>query len=161
MDIRPATVGDLDELERIFAAARRIMRESGNPTQWAGGYPSRDLVLGDIERGECHVVEHQGRAVGTFMFAIGDDPTYAVIHNGAWLDDGPYGVLHRVASDGTVRGVLPTALDFCGQRIDSLRIDTHEDNAIMQHILEREGFARCGIIHCHDGSPRIAYQRIR
>ena len=28
------------------------------------------------------------------------------------------------------------------------------------HLLESEGFTRCGIIHVEDGTPRIAYQRL-
>jgi hypothetical protein len=31
---------------------------------------------------------------------IGKDPTYAVIENGNWLNDEPYGVIHRIASNG-------------------------------------------------------------
>ena len=30
----------------------------------------------------------------------------------------------------------------------------------MQHVLESNGFTRCGIIHVADGSPRIAYQKL-
>ena len=43
---------------------------------------------------------------------------------------------------------------------ESLRADTHADNKVMQHLLESEGFTRCGIIHVEDGTPRIAYQRL-
>ena len=28
----------------------------------------------------------------------------------------------------------------------------------MQHLIERSGFTRCGIVYMEDGSPRIAYQ---
>ena len=42
----------------------------------------------------------------------------------------------------------------------SLRADTHADNKIMQHLLEKNGFTRCGIIHVADGTPRIAYQKL-
>ena len=31
----------------------------------------------------------------------------------------------------------------------------------MQHLLESNGFVRCGIIHIADGSPRIAYQKVK
>ena len=34
------------------------------------------------------------------------------------------------------------------------------DNQIMQHLLEKNGFTRCGIIHVADGTPRIAYQKL-
>ena len=41
-----------------------------------------------------------------------------------------------------------------------VRADTHADNKIMQHLLEENGFTKCGIIHVEDGTPRIAYQKM-
>ena len=46
------------------------------------------------------------------------------------------------------------------EHCQSLRADTHADNKIMQHLLEKNGFTRCGIIHVADGSPRFAYQKL-
>lgn len=46
------------------------------------------------------------------------------------------------------------------EHCQSLRADTHADNKIMQHLLEKNGFARCGIIHVEDGTPRVAYQKL-
>lgn len=42
----------------------------------------------------------------------------------------------------------------------NLRIDTHEENKVMRHLIEKSGFAECGIIRVEDGSPRIAYQYV-
>ena len=39
-------------------------------------------------------------------------------------------------------------------------VDDGRYNKVMQHLLESEGFTRCGIIHMEDGTPRIAYQRM-
>ncbi len=39
-----------------------------------------------------------------------------------------------------------------------IRIDTHRDNKIMQNALHKKGFSYCGIIHCWNGSERLAYQ---
>ena len=47
---------------------------------------------------------------------------------------------------------------FALSHVSELRADTHEDNKIMQAVLERNGFEKCGIIYIEDGSPRIAYQ---
>ena len=58
-----------------------------------------------------------------------------------------------------VYGVLAMAVQFCEQSINHLRIDTHNDNKIMQHVIEKNGFKRCGIIHVNDGSERIAYEK--
>ena len=52
------------------------------------------------------------------------------------------------------------AVQFCEQSINHLRIDTHNDNKIMQHVIEKNGFKRCGIIHVNDGSERIAYEKL-
>lgn len=49
-------------------------------------------------------------------------------------------------------------MDYCKAQIPHLRIDTHEDNKVMQHVLEKYGFVRCGIVYVSDGSPRIAYE---
>ena len=46
------------------------------------------------------------------------------------------------------------------EHCQSLRADTHADNKIMQHLLEKNGFARRGIIHVEDGTPRVAYQKL-
>ena len=43
---------------------------------------------------------------------------------------------------------------------DTLPYGTHADNKIMQHLLEKNGFTRCGVIHVRDGSPRFAYQKL-
>ena len=50
-------------------------------------------------------------------------------------------------------------LDWCTARASQLRADTHADNKVMQHLLEKHGFVRCGIIYVSNGTPRIAYQR--
>lgn len=46
--IRPAGLGDLDGLMRIFASARSFMRRSGNMHQWEGGYPPEALMRSEI-----------------------------------------------------------------------------------------------------------------
>ena len=54
----------------------------------------------DIALGRSYVVLEQGRIVGSFVFFIGHEPVYDVITNGVWHAEKPYGVIHRVASDG-------------------------------------------------------------
>ena len=46
------------------------------------------------------------------------------------------------------------------QGIFNIRIDTHEKNASMQRMVEKNGFKKTGIIYVKDGSPRYAYQLI-
>ena len=61
---------------------------------------------------------------------------------------------------GREQGHRQGSVEWCLEHCESLRADTHADNKVMQHLLESEGFTRCGIIHVEDGTPRIAYQRL-
>lgn len=165
MLIRHSRLEDLGRIEEIYAHARASMIASGNPTQWGDSYPSEEAIRGDIDGATAengYVCEHEGRVVGVFFFAVGDDPTYAVI-DGAWLDDSPYGVVHRIASDGTVKGTGAFCLQWAIDQHPHQRIDTHPDNAPMRHLLDKLGFVECGTIFvdAHEKhSPRVAYERV-
>ncbi len=159
MEIRKATTCELDAILEIYAGARRYMREHGNMEQWAGGYPPRELIERDIEQGICHVCVEAGELLGVFCYFYGEDPTYLCIEDGAWLNDRPYGVIHRIASAAHRRGVASACFDWAFARCGNLKIDTHHDNIPMQRSLAKNGFSRCGIIRLANGDPRIAYQK--
>ena len=160
MTIRPTTYADIDALMAIFADARAQMIADGNPKQWGDGYPSREQLESDIQRGVSYVMEHEGVPCATFVFIIGEDPTYTYIEDGEWLDDTlPYGTIHRIASNGQQRGIFPVVLHWCTAQCPNIRIDTHQDNKRMIHLIEQAQFVRCGIIYTRDNSPRIAFQR--
>ncbi len=155
--IRPAQIGDLNAIEAVYAAARAYMRKNGNMAQWTDGYPQRDLLESDIANQSLFVIEENGAVHAVFAFILGDDPTYGYIENGKWLNDRPYGAIHRIGGDGAVKGVLAQALAFALRSTGEVRADTHEDNLPMQRALEKNGFIRCGIIYLLNGDPRIAY----
>lgn len=156
--VRKAAAKDLKRIEEIYAYARAFMAENGNPNQWGKNHPLAEQLQEDIREGTLYVMENKTGIHGVFFFAIGPDPTYCVI-DGAWHSDAPYGTIHRIAGDGS-GGILAAAVAFAKQRIDHIRIDTHEDNKVMQRAVAKQGFRRCGIIHIADGSPRIAYDLI-
>jgi RimJ/RimL family protein N-acetyltransferase len=155
--VRPAVATDVGAVVAAFSRARCFMAAHGNPTQWAGTYPSADDVLRDISLSRSYVCERDGMVVGTFALIPGDDPTYRVIEEGEWSLEVPYGTVHRLASAGICPGVSRACFDFCKVRFGYLRADTHADNAPMQGALVRNGFVRRGIIHLGDGAPRLAY----
>ena len=105
-----------------------------------------------------YAVEQQGRLVATFVLRPGDDPTYAVIYDGAWPSSGPYATIHRVASNGEAHGIMQLVLRYAMHRHHTLRIDTHRDNHLMRHLILKAGFRYCGIIHTATGGERLAYQ---
>lgn len=156
--IRQATAADLPRLLEIYDSARAYMHQTGNPTQWSSNYPGEALLRQDIAAGQLYAIESNGRICACFMLSAGPDPTYGKI-DGQWAQDAPYGVLHRVASDGSMPRVVSQCVEFAFTHFSYLRIDTHAQNLPMQKALAREGFAHCGTILTHDGTPRLAYDR--
>lgn len=159
--IRKAIESDLLEIKSIIDKARELMKSSGNINQWVDGYPSIDVLLSDIRSGNAYLLLRENKAVAYFTMVDGPDPTYNLITKGSWLNDNSYGVLHRIASNGEVKGVFKEILLYASEHYSNIRIDTHHDNKIMQRLLEQNEFVYCGIIFLADGSPRLAYQRIK
>lgn len=157
--IRKATYDDLPVLMDVFRKARGIMRSSGNMHQWNDGYPSEAVVRKDIDNGHCVVLCEEGEVVATMAFIPGPDPTYAEIYDGGWLSDAPYHVIHRIAVAEPGHNASKALLDWGFGRVKSIRIDTHKDNVIMQHVLSKYGFTHCGMILLANGDPREAYQK--
>ena len=153
-------MADIDRLMEIFSIARSFMASSGNPNQWIDGYPQKELILKEIENNHCYVcVDSYDKAIATFCLIQGPDPTYSYIEDGEWPDDSPYYVIHRLASDGSIKGIASKCIEWCSGVSSCLRVDTHHDNKVMQHLLEKNGFVKCGIIYVANGTPRIAYQK--
>ena len=164
MMIRRAAIQDLEQIMQIYARAVQYMQASGNPNQWVAGYPSRTLIEEDIARGVSYVVDRDSVIEAVFSDIEGEDPTYRQIEQGMWHTNGSYGTVHRLASAGRLRGVAGICFSWCAEQAkmhgcSSLRADTHQDNRIMQHLLQKNGFVYCGVIHLANGAPRLAFER--
>ncbi len=158
--IRKATEKDIPAAMELFTAAKSIMRSDGNSTQWGDGYPDAGIVRTDIIMGGAHIIEQDGKPVGYFALLPSPEPTYSSI-DGKWLDDtAPYFVIHRIASSPESHGIFREIIEYALSVSGNLRIDTHRDNRIMRHVIERAGFSYCGVINLPDGSERLAYQMI-
>lgn len=150
---------DLPRIMEIYDIAKVYMRANGNPNQWNGAYPDPETLRTDIEKQRLYVYKKDGRIHGGFMLLLEEEPTYAYIEDGSWREERPYGTIHRLAGDGEVRGLFAKCVAFCESKVKYLRADTHFDNHTMQHLLEKNGFERRGIIYLKNGDPRIAYQK--
>ena len=159
-NIRNACMEDLERILQIYEIAKEYMRKSGNPHQWNGTYPDRDTLEQDIRRGQLYVYLQDEVIHGVFVMQVGEEPTYAFIEEGNWLNSASYITIHRLAGDGTEKGIFEKCLAFCKAKAGNSRIATHHDNHTMQHLAEKSGFQRCGIIHLANGAPRIAYQYV-
>ena len=157
--IRKADLQDLPRIEQIYEFARGFMARNGNPTQWGSTEPPHDLLVQDIHQQRLYILLEDDMIHGVFYYFLGNDPNYEIIYDGSWRSCAPYGTIHRIASDGS-GGILKAAVAFCVGQCRHLRMDTHEDNRVMQSALGKLGFHRCGTIICDDGTPRIAYDLI-
>ncbi len=165
MRIRKSETVDISRIMEIYARARKFMAENGNPNQWgATNWPPEALIREDISNGNSYVcLNDEDRIIGTFFYTQGDDiePTYREIEDGAWIEPGPYGVVHRVASDGTEKGTGAFCINWAYGQCGHLRMDTHGDNRVMQNLLKKLGFIHCGTIYVvEDNDPRLAYEKL-
>ena len=166
MRIRKTKLSDLDRIMHIYEGARRFMAEHGNPRQWGNNlWPPKGLIERDVAEGHSYVCENDaGETVGTFFFVCGRDvePCYRIIRDGEWTGGDSYGVVHRIASDFSEKGIGSFCLNWAYENCKNLRIDTHGDNYVMQSLLRKLGFRRCGIIYVEqDPEPRIAFEKTK
>ena len=174
MEIRVATVDDIDRMMEVYAEGRLALGALGID-QWQEGYPQRWRVEGDVERGESIVAVDGGIIVGCAMVTGAGETDYDEI-DGAWLtasdsQDPVYAVVHRVTTAADARGAgVASALFSHAETIArdlgraSLRVDTHPGNVPMQNLLGKLGYARCGdiVVSCTgDMSPeRVAFEKL-
>lgn len=164
MKIRNSTERDFSRIMEIYSFARRYMAEHGNPNQWGPtNWPPEELIHSDIQSGNSYVcVNEKGRIIGTFYFNQGEEiePTYRNITDGTWLNNSPYGVVHRIAGDGSEKGIGAFCINWAFEQCGHLRIDTHGDNKVMQNLVKKLGFIHCGTIYVEeDDHPRLAFEK--
>ena len=168
--LRKATLGDVRNIEHIYENARKFMRITGNPHQWGNSFPLMSSVVEDIRLRRFNLIvdidpdSGEERILAQFAVCEGLDEVYAHI-DGAWLDDVlPYVTIHRLASSGIRPKMATECLQWTKQHYNNVRIDTHPDNLIMQKVITRAGFSRCGLVVIPDrahSATRIAYQWMR
>ena len=166
MIIRLAEKKDIDRIMQIIADARESIGRLGID-QWQYGYPTRDIVKEDIMLERSFVVVEDGEICATFALMLHGEPTYKKIYCGAWIGDGEYLALHRIAINsanrgkGIAEGIINFLCEYSNENgYSSVRVDTHEGNIPMRKMLEKNGFEYCGTIHLLDGQTRVAYEKL-
>lgn len=163
MKVRKAELKDAKQIVEIMNQAKSYFKENGIP-QWQGEYPDESDVMNDIRNGGAYVAVEDDKVLGYSYISSINEPNYAQIEGG-WLNCNPYYVVHRTCVRNTCKGqgIAPMFISFAKEKalaegLHDIRIDTHEMNHSMRRLIEKSGFAYCGIIHVEDGSPRYAYQ---
>jgi ribosomal protein S18 acetylase RimI-like enzyme len=168
MKIRRSTSDDIPNIISIIDDAKEYLA-SQKIDQWQNGYPNSKQIEEDIKNGESYVVlNDENRVMATSMFTTNSEPTYKVI-DGNWIinETIKYGVIHRMAIKKEFRKLgLATILfdefhqQLKNQNIQSLKIDTHEENIGMQSLIKKLGYRYCGIIYTDYGAKRLAFEKL-
>ena len=167
--LAPAAERDLPAMTAIFDEARAFMKAQGLD-QWQNGYPNQADLEEDIALGRAWLLKADGQVFAVAALCFGDEPDYAVIHEGEWATKPPYGTIHRVAVSGRMRGkgagprLMAALEERCREAgVAAVRIDTHRHNKPMQAMLARCGYIYRGVIYLVSGSDpgaeRLAYDK--
>lgn len=148
----------------ILDGARAFQRAQGF-VQWTDDYPDESTVPEDRANGIGYVLLADDAIAGYLAVDFGGEPAYEDI-DGAWGQDTPYAVVHRMgfAPDYRGRGLADAAFrlveELCESRgIRHVRVDTDFPNKRMQHILEKNGYVYRGIVVYSIGR-RMAYDKV-
>lgn len=168
MYIRQTRLEDIDRLIEVFEGAKEILKESDNFDQWGEEHPERSIIENDINQNQSYVVVRDeedigpvepGVIVGTFMLQKAPDDNYKNILKGAWLNDDPHVVVHRVASSNEMKGVGTYIFDYLTSTYSNIRIDTTEKNKPMLALLKKYNFKRCTVVDI-EHSTRVGFQYV-
>ena len=154
---------EVDAVMEMIRSGRAFQRQQGF-VQWDDAHPSREAVEDDVRSGNGYAVRVDGELAGYLCLSFDGDPAYPEIV-GAWRWDGAYAVIHRMVMGEHHRGrgltgeVFRLAQEIAMVRgVEILRIDTHEDNLRMRHVLQKHGFVCCGTV-VQNGGLRLAFDR--
>lgn len=153
MIFRQAGERDLERAVAIMNDAIRRLGEDG-VDQWQHGYPNRERLERDIEEGIGYVLCEEVKIVAYGAMVLTGEPAYSEISDGRWLtSEGDYAVVHRMCvaeqkvGKGYGRRFIAEAERVASQSKRSMRVDTHADNKVMQHLMPSMGYTYCGIIY--------------
>ncbi|MGE4513330.1 MAG: N-acetyltransferase family protein [Chryseobacterium sp.] len=162
--MRKAETEDRDIIWNILQQAIERRRKDGS-MQWQEGYPNLNTVETDIENGFGYVMTVNGEIAVYAALILNDEPAYDNI-DGAWLSNGEFVVVHRVAVDekfagqGMVKKLFDHIEDFTRSHgIRSVKVDTNFDNIAMLKILESKSYTYCGEVFLA-GGMRKAFEKI-
>ena len=160
--IRKATIKDIDQIMSIVSDAQLSLRELGID-QWQDGYPSVDIIRGDIFSEVGYVYCGSDMVVGYAAIVLTGEEAYKQIADEVWNTSEEYVVVHRlcVRRGHTKAGVAIAMMNYASKMArdngyTGFRIDTHRGNIRMLALLKKLGFEYRGVIY-YDSDERLAY----
>lgn len=176
MNFRAATSKDLPFIMNLIQQARQLLYANHIP-QWQDGYPDEACILDDIKEGISYILEDKEHTqfnhgiIATAVVTFQPEECYDHLTEGEWLNNQPYGAIHRVAVDGHIRGkgiagqLFAAAGALClGNGVKNIRVDTHRQNTAMQNALTKFGFIYCGVTYLTQekklDDERLVFQKV-
>lgn len=166
MRLRKSRENDLKYIIEIINEAKEFLKES-KIDQWQQGYPNEEVILKDIENQHSYVLEDDNKIIGTVALSFDGEETYDLIYDGKWISNNEYAVIHRIATSrrynikGTGTEIIKSIEKICKDKgIKSIKIDTHEENLVMQKLLNKNDFKYCGVIYLEDKAKRVAFEKV-
>lgn len=154
---------EIEECYRIIEMGKNFQKEQGF-SQWTEDYPNLATLRQDVQEAKGYAVKVNGRIAGYMCVDFDGEPAYNKIE-GAWNTAEPYAVVHRMAFSKDFRGLGLSGITFnlieelcLAKGVRSIRVDTDFSNLRMQHVLEKLGFVKCGVV-VFQGSGKLAYDK--
>ena len=153
--IRRAKESDALYIQEVLEDAKKLFKKDGSD-QWQDldNYPNINTTLNDIRKEQMYIYEKGNIIVGCIVLSKEIEEAYKQIHNGNWLTNDMYYVIHRLAvrdnyyHQGIAKELIKYAIEITKKdNIHSIKIDTKKENIRMLSLLKGIGFKEVGIIH--------------
>lgn len=149
MNIRPATLSDIDSILQLVRRVVPLMRASGN-LQWDDTYPNAQVFERDVHLNQLWLAEIDNQIAGVAAITTDQEPEYATV---GWDITEPAIVVHRLAVDPAFQGKgIAAALMTQAEKvaldrgITVLRVDTNTQNPATQRLFPKLGYTLAGEI---------------
>lgn len=163
---RVAGASDVPHIMKVIEQAREALRAEG-VAQWQDGFPLARDIEADVRDRIGYVFTDSEGICAFVCLSFEEEEPYRVPVSGAFSESaGAYATVHRAAVCERARGqglshaLFAVCEQTCRRRgIAYLRVDTHEKNARMRHIIAREGFTQVATVRLGSGALRLAYEK--
>ena len=168
MQERIADLGDVSQIMNVIRDAQEFLKEQG-VDQWQDGFPDEATIKDDIKYLQSYVFVEEDEIIGFMAINFGEEPSYQTIYDGAFqCNTKQYATIHRTAINKKYRGKgLSIRMFFLAEQLankhemDSIRMDTHRNNQLMQHLAVKYGYEYCGVIKLERSNmERIVYEKV-
>jgi len=173
IEVKKVNISEINQVFEIIENARAILKKDGC-AQWQDGNPNIVKIRDQIINDNMYGVYKNGVLSLVGAIISGEDPSYKNLYSGEWqLYTRRYLTVHSFAVKAGCEGqglynyffewLFLQAKRLTTEVVKSIRIDTHDKNERMKHIILKEGFIYCGIVYISDlkvDRKRNVYERV-